>query len=201
MKKRALEMALQKIKGHPEPKPELEQYMTPAPIAADILYMTYARDDIGLKRVIDLGCGTGIFAIGSALLGAERVCGIDIDEKAIELAHENAKTLEVDVRFEVMEIGDVLEKGDTVIQNPPFGAQKKHADQPFIEKALECAPVVYSLHLSETRGFVRKLCAELGVGVQEVKNYKFEVRHMFPFHTREKRHFDVSLFRFERKRT
>ncbi len=41
-------------------------------------------------RVLDIGCGTGILAIGAAKLGAGQVIGIDIDALAVETARENA---------------------------------------------------------------------------------------------------------------
>jgi ribosomal protein L11 methyltransferase len=41
------------------------------------------------KRVIDVGCGSGILSILSAKLGASFVLGLDIDQDAIENAEEN----------------------------------------------------------------------------------------------------------------
>ncbi len=40
--------------------------------------------------VLDLGCGSGILAIGALLLGAERAVGCDIDEKAPDVVTHNA---------------------------------------------------------------------------------------------------------------
>ncbi len=39
--------------------------------------------------VLDIGTGSGILAISSALLGARKVLGIDIDEDAVRVANEN----------------------------------------------------------------------------------------------------------------
>ena len=69
-KKKQLEMAIQSIPPHPNPKVELEQYSTPAIIAADLLWNAYSLGDIENSEIIDLGCGTGILSIGSLLLGA-----------------------------------------------------------------------------------------------------------------------------------
>ena len=41
-------------------------------------------------KVLDLGCGSGILSIAALLLGAERAFACDIDEKAVDVAYENA---------------------------------------------------------------------------------------------------------------
>ena len=42
------------------------------------------------KRILDLGCGSGILGIGALLLGCTECIGCDIDPKAPEVAHSNA---------------------------------------------------------------------------------------------------------------
>jgi len=198
MKKKALEMALQKIPPHPEPKPQLEQYNTPANIAADVLFLAHSLGDIEDKKVTDLGCGTGIFAIGAKLLGAKEVIGIDIDETAIDIAKENAKKLGVEIDFRACEIKDFNEECDTVLQNPPFGAQRRHADRPFLRKALALSNMVYSLHLTNTQDFIENEAEKLGATITHRKRYEFEIKYTFKFHTKEKKSFDVMMFRMKR---
>ena len=99
MKLKQLEMTLQRVRGFSRPQAALEQYQTPAPLAARLLYHALMKGDIAGKAVCDLGCGTGIIAIGAALLGAERVTGVDIDEGALAVARENADLLGVEVTF------------------------------------------------------------------------------------------------------
>ena len=41
--------------------------------------------------MLDVGCGSGILAIASLLLGAESATGVDIDELAVKTAEENGK--------------------------------------------------------------------------------------------------------------
>jgi 23S rRNA (cytosine1962-C5)-methyltransferase len=54
----------------------------------------------GGKRVLDLCCNTGGFAVyAKALGGADEVIGVDLDESAIELAKGNAKLNGAQVRF------------------------------------------------------------------------------------------------------
>ncbi len=43
------------------------------------------------RRVIDLGCGSGILAIAAARLGAARVLALDIDPLAVEATRENCR--------------------------------------------------------------------------------------------------------------
>ncbi|MEW6069169.1 MAG: METTL5 family protein [Candidatus Thermoplasmatota archaeon] len=199
MKKKELERILQKLPSYPLPKPELEQYATPATIAADALFLAYS--DIFRRKVVDLGCGTGIFAIGARLLGAKECIGVDSDKKAIAVAKQFCDTLKLKkIRFEVCRIEDFRTKCDVVIQNPPFGAQRgqKHADRVFIKKALELAPVVYSFHLAETKNFVKSFVESLNANITFEKIYKFPIKYTFKFHRKEKLEFRVSLFKFEK---
>ena len=60
------------------------------------------------KKVLDLGCGSGILAIGALLLGADRAVGCDIDPKAPGVAMANAALNGIgEDRFTVY-AGDIL---------------------------------------------------------------------------------------------
>ena len=50
--------------------------------------------------VLDYGCGSGILGIAAGLLGAGDVLGIDIDEKAVEAARDNAQRNRVAMRLQ-----------------------------------------------------------------------------------------------------
>ncbi len=195
MKQRDLEITLQRLEGFSEPRASLEQYPTPAKIAADVLYIAQGFGDIEARKIIDLGCGAGIFSIGACLLGAASASGLDIDEKAIEAARRNALTAGCDVEYICAPVEEAAGHYDTCIMNPPFGSQNRHADLPFLDKAMEIAGTVYSLHNSETVGFLRKRIAKSGWAVALEKKYKFEIRHTFAFHSKEKAMFDVTMIR------
>jgi len=79
MKRNELERLLQKVPPHSRPKAALEQYSTPASVAADLLWTAYANGDVAGRSVLDLGCGSGILSIGAWALGASDVTGVDID--------------------------------------------------------------------------------------------------------------------------
>ena len=62
-------------------------------------------------RVLDLGCGSGILSIAALLLGAGSACACDVDEKAVDIAYENAALNGVGRdRYRVLS-GDVLDRG------------------------------------------------------------------------------------------
>jgi putative methylase len=201
-KKRQLEMVLQGIPPHKSPKIDLEQYSTPSIIAADVLWNAHSIGDLEGMKVVDLGCGTGIFAIGSALMGASESVGVDIDGDAISIAEIEALKMGVEdkTRFLTTDIRDFNESADTVIQNPPFGAQKanrKDADRYFMVKALEIAPVVYSFHIQETEDFVTNFFKKEGADITHVYHYSFPIPRTYDFHTREKLMVKVVLLRVE----
>ena len=50
------------------------------------------------KRVLDVGCGSGILAVGARLLGASLVEATDIDPLAVEVAKHNAQLNGVEIR-------------------------------------------------------------------------------------------------------
>ena len=47
--------------------------------------------DLAGKRILDVGCGSGILSIGGVALGAESAFGCDIDQLAVEVARRNAE--------------------------------------------------------------------------------------------------------------
>jgi putative methylase len=197
MKQRELEISLQSLKGFDSPDPRLEQYPTPPVIAADVLYAACGMGDVGGKAVIDLGCGTGVFSVGASLLGARMVVGVDADPKVLDLARKNATTTGCDIEFRRMDVREVEGRFDTCIQNPPFGSQTRHADLPFLRKALEIAAVVYTMHNSKTMDFLEKEVGALGRTITHRKHYSFEIRHSFRFHRKERESIDVALLRIE----
>jgi putative methylase len=198
MKKRELEILLQGLEPLIEPKPQLEQYPTPANIAADILFTSMAMGDIQGRSVCDLGCGNGIFAIGAKVLGASVAIGVDVDPRAVDLARINAETRNLDVSFILSDVRDFKGPCDTVIQNPPFGSQRRGADRPFLERALKCAKSIYTLHMEETEPFLERIILSLGGRIEYRKSYKFNIPHMFGFHSKEKKSVDIMLLLIRR---
>ena len=201
MKKRQLEIFLEKTPLFSHPRVDLEQYRTSAPIAADIVFTAYQYNDIADKIVIDLGCGTGMFAVGAAMLYAKTIVGIDIDDKCLKKAAHFAHDQGLNISYIKQDVSDLDITGDTVLMNPPFGAQKsnKHADRKFIRKALDVASVVYSLHLTSTVSFIEKMINALDAEIVLKKSYMIPIKSTFFFHDKLVQIFQVSLLRILRK--
>lgn len=204
MKLKNLEMALQRVSGYTRPSPALEQYQTPAPLAARLLYTAFMNHDIADKRVCDLGSGTGVLAIGAALLGAAKVIGVEIDEAAVATATANATLLDAEVEFIVADvretsIADRLGSWDTVIMNPPFGAQKAHADRPFIDCALHIAPVTYGIFNAGSAQFVDTFIQDRATITDRIAG-TFPIRRTFFFHTKEVQEIGVEILRLTRRK-
>ncbi len=202
MKLKQLEMTLQRLNGFPRPKAALEQYQTPAPLAARLLYHALMKGDIEGKSVVDLGCGTGMLAIGAALLGAESVTGFDIDEGALALARENARLLDAEVTFLSADLQDgecreQIGACDTVVMNPPFGAQKAHADRPFIDCALSVADITYSIFNAGSIPFVEAYTAQRAEITEKIGG-AFPIKRTFAFHTKDVQEIEVEILRLKR---
>ena len=203
-RKKHLEMRLQNIPSHPKTKVGLEQYTTPSVIASDLIWNAFGIGDIEDKNIVDLGCGTGIFAIGSALMGANSSIGVDIDEDSIQLAKDVSEKLKLDnVEFIVSDIDEFNQplNADTLFQNPPFGSQRnadKGQDLKFVKKAIEIdAKVIYSFHMASTEEFLIKFYEDNNLKITHIFRYKFPIPKIYEFHNKEKQIVNVIVIRAE----
>ncbi len=203
LSKSSLAIVLSGLEGFKEQKVRIEQYITDSEVAASILWDAYLRKDVEGKVIADLGSGTGILGLGALLLGAKRVYFVEIDKDAIEIAKMNYNTLKSEgsiegkVVFIHKDILDFNEKADVVIENPPFGVKRRHADRSFLEKAIKIAPIVYSLHKSESFGFIEGFCREKKVNFASISTFDFPLKASLSHHTRRIYRFKVSCFRLD----
>lgn len=56
-------------------------------------------DDLSGATVLDVGCNAGFYSIEMKKRGAERVLGIDVDDRYLRQARFAAETLDVDIEF------------------------------------------------------------------------------------------------------
>ncbi len=103
----------------------LNSYLFPA-------HMIYTAEntfgDIHGKYVADLGCGCGMLSIASALLGAETVYSIDIDQDALHICLRNL----VDLGFVNSESSDEEDPQDDIIcSESGSGSESQDLKEPY----------------------------------------------------------------------
>ncbi|MBW3583548.1 MAG: methyltransferase domain-containing protein [Euryarchaeota archaeon] len=217
MHRKKLAIALSRIPDHPSPKSRLEQVRTPGMLAADVLLLAAEEGDIAGRRVLDPGCGTGVFTIGAALLDAETAVGFDTDSEALAVARDAAADASVAdrVHFQEVDVVDAdpallaAEAGlpaqngrpfDTVVMNPPFGAdltsRKSGGDRVFLSLAFRAAEAVYSLHLARTEVFLVAFARDAGRSVERIAVVPFPLKARFAHHKEAVRDAEVGVYRF-----
>ena len=191
-----------------------EQYSTDSEIAAEILWSAYIRGDIADRVIADLGCGTGILGIGALLLDAKMIFFVDKDSSALSVVRENIKIinefcekekkLSIDIErrtlFFEKDIRDFHNKSDTAVINPPFGTKVRHADIEFLKIACKTSPVIYSLHKSETSGYIIGFYQKSGFGISTIREFSFPLKASLSHHSRRIYRFKVCCIRAERLR-
>ncbi|MEA3142860.1 MAG: putative methylase [Thermoplasmata archaeon] len=206
MRRKDLEARLEAVPRHPAPRPELEQYRTPSGVAAELLLHAEADGAVRDKRVLDLGCGTGLFAVGAALLGARLATGVDVDTAAIGLAqqaaaHAGVQTLTWFVAADLRDWKPEPATYDTVVMNPPFGAQAggRHADRLFLQRAAEAvAPgggTVWFLAQERTERFLAAFAKELKGNLERVAVWDYPLEATMEHHKDEVRMVRVGGYR------
>ncbi|XP_045785356.1 rRNA N6-adenosine-methyltransferase METTL5 [Maniola jurtina] len=204
IKLKTLEGHLGTLTGFPDPRVELEQYETPAHIAAVALYTIQTQfASLENKLVLDAGCGTGMLSLGAALLGAGSVVALDIDDSALAGLQENLEDTGV-TNIDAVQC-DFLSSNvcrwdnyfDTVLMNPPFGTKNNAGiDMKFLKMGLDLtADSVYSLHKSSTRSHIQKKIKEWGAKGNVIAELRYNLPATYKFHRQQTRDIAVDLWR------
>lgn len=196
-----IEKMLEKLKPHPFPKVELEQYTTSADVAAELLFTaSFIFDDVQGKSILDLGCGSGRLSIGAIILGASNVVGIDIDPDAVRTAVDNAEEVAPlkNVCWIIGDINAIRGVFDTVIMNPSFGTKKRHMDLRFLFVAMTLSRVIYSIHKSSSRDFLIDYVRRKGFEVSVILSSRIKIPHLFEFHRKPSKMVAVDILRIVR---
>ncbi|MGI0154814.1 MAG: METTL5 family protein [Thermoplasmata archaeon] len=202
MRRSELLRRLERVPPPARPRSDLEQVVTPPEAAADLLFAALAAGDLAGRSVLDLGTGTGRLAIGAALLGAGPVVGVDLDGGSVEEARRSADAAEVEVEFVAGALADWDRRAELVVMNPPFGAQKAHADRPFWDVAYRLAGRrVYAFALADSRSFIARRAVAAGAHVLGTRPVAWELPRTFPHHTRRRVAIPVDLWAIRTERT
>ena len=81
------------------------------------------------RSVLDMGCGSGILAIGAKLLGFEEVRGFDNDPDCVRVSCENAEVNEVSIPFVLDDLSHAHVPADVVVANILAPVLIEHAAQ------------------------------------------------------------------------
>jgi len=184
---------LSEIKGFDNPKISLEQYMTPPQLAADILHTAYMNHDLESRKIADFGTGTGMLAVGAAILGAE-VTAFDKDSEAIKIARENAekKNVESKINFREEDVLNLNENFDSVVMNPPFSVHSESGIG-FFKKAFMMSEAVYAVSHPGSRELIKDFVRKSNHVITALEGYKISLPATYGFHTEEDRETEVDV--------
>lgn len=90
----------------------------------EILIEKILKLGIGFKRILDIGCGSGIISLTLALeIPNSTVLGVDISSKALYVSNKNKDDLKVkNCRFKYSNLFESIEgeSFDLIVSNPPY---------------------------------------------------------------------------------
>lgn len=197
--RKELAIFLSKLKGFENPHIQLEQYPSDGDVAAKLLWQAMLDGNIEDKTILDLGCGTGILGIGALLLGAKHIIFVDIDASVQKVLKENIAFVEEEYEFpgtyefKNSDVKVFKQDVDTVIMNPPFGTKLKHADKAFLETAKWCAPWIYSMHKTTTKGFLQAYVDTNNLRMVWQEDTSFPIKNMYKEHRKKIERIEVTL--------
>lgn len=198
MRRAELIRYLARVPPFPAPDPVREQVRTPVEAACELLEAAAARHDLDGRSVVDLGSGTGMLAIGAALCGAAPVVGVEQDAGAQALARSAGQAIGVDVEWVRADVAAWHGSADTVVMNPPFGAQHAHADRPFWDAAFATARRrVYAFAGGESRTFIERRAVARGAHIDETRSVVWPFPRTFPHHRKARTELAVDLWVLE----
>ena len=121
------------------------------------------------RAVLDVGIGSGILSIAAAKLGARRVTGIDVDQRAIDNAKKNIRMNRMGRRIRIQEatIAHINEQFDVVVANIDASSIEEMRHQ-LVGRVLPGGALILSGFLDEEVDFARGLFSDRSFALVEV---------------------------------
>ncbi|MFN3803467.1 MAG: METTL5 family protein [Pyrobaculum sp.] len=193
--RKELELFVESIPTFKKPKLHLEQYPTDAALVATAVWDAHMRGL--LHTVLDLGCGTGRFAISAAATGATYVLCVDIDPEALLLAKRAAERFGLEaVDFLTAHVARlyVRRRFSVVFQNPPFGIWgERGVDISFLKAAVTHGEVVYTIHKLATLDHIKRTVERWGLRLEVVERSTLAIKPMYRHHRKRIHRVEVFL--------
>ena len=199
--KTRLAVELSKLAVFENPNLASEQYPMDSETGAEVLWDAAFKGDIEGKTIADFGCGTGILGIGALLLDAGHVFFVDSDEKVLETLKQNLTKYpfgDASHSIHHVDVADFAQKADIVIQNPPFGTKKKHADREFLVKAFGTADIIYTFHKTTSKEFIAAVAKDHGFTITHYYEFDFPLKMEHLFHKHRIHRIKVGCWRLEK---
>ena len=99
-----------------------ERVLIPRPETEELVELILAENPNGNLKVLDIGTGSGVIALSLAKNRADwSVTAADISQDALDLASENAKSLDLEITFIKSDcFSEISAKYDIIVSNPPY---------------------------------------------------------------------------------
>ncbi|MBU0730437.1 MAG: 50S ribosomal protein L11 methyltransferase [Proteobacteria bacterium] len=127
--------------------------------------------ELFFRRVLDIGCGSGILSLLCALKGADAVLGIDISTEALEIARQNIidNRLEALVRVSDTRLEDIQDTFDLVLANLTVSVLLRYMDE--FRGKLNSGGVLIASGMQGRQGeVVKEMCLQRGF--EELRSYQ-----------------------------
>eukprot|EP00347_Sterkiella_histriomuscorum_P020971 403335756 len=202
---------LSNVEEFDKPNIQLEQYMTPPDITANLFQILHFEEDALENKIVgDFCCGTGMYSIASSYFNTQKVIGFDVDPNALAICQENIDNAELSDKIEILNY-DLLniqneekykDYFDTVVMNPPFGTKNNEGiDMKLLSAAIYASKgKVFSLHKESTSKYILKYVKENypQVEVELMQKIAFDLPNTYKFHKKKNAVTEVVLVKIDK---
>ena len=109
-----------------------QNVLIPRPETEELVHLIIKENKDRSCKIMDVGIGSGCIAITlKAEMKDAEVWGLDVSQGALEVAHRNARTFKLNVKFirgDIFDDPQGLPQVDILVSNPPYVPEKEKQD-------------------------------------------------------------------------